>query len=182
MKNKLMTKVNTDLKRYGYENKFQKAFLKIPGFRYVFYLRLTQYHRKNKLIYSFLKLYARQMSYKYGIDMYDTVKIGKGFYIGHFGGIVINGAVEFGDNINISQGVTIGRVANGKKAGAPKIGNSVWIGANAIIVGNVKIGNNSLISPGAFVNFDVPSNTLVMGNPGKIIKQDYENNLVNNKS
>ena len=44
--------------------------------------------------------------------------------------------------------------------------------ANAVIIGNCKIGNNVLIAPGAFVNFDVPDNSIVIGNPGKIISRD----------
>lgn len=44
--------------------------------------------------------------------------------------------------------------------------------ANSSIVCNVKIGNNVLIAPGAFVNFDVPDNSIVIGNPGKIIARE----------
>jgi serine O-acetyltransferase len=44
--------------------------------------------------------------------------------------------------------------------------------ANSIIIGNAKIGNNVLIAPGAFVNFDVPDNSVVIGNPGRIIPRD----------
>ena len=44
--------------------------------------------------------------------------------------------------------------------------------ANSIIIGNCKIGNNVLIAPGAFVNFDVPDNSIVIGNPGKIIQRE----------
>lgn len=54
--------------------------------------------------------------------------------------------------------------------GSPIIGNCVWIGANTSIVGNVKIGDNVMIAPGSFINFDVPSNSIVFGNPG-IIKE-----------
>lgn len=53
----------------------------------------------------------------------------------------------------------------------PIIGNNVCINANAIVVGGVRIGNNVLIAPGAFVNFDVPDNSIVIGNPGKIISR-----------
>jgi serine O-acetyltransferase len=60
-------------------------------------------------------------------------------------------------------------MAEGKCKGTPTIGNNVCLSANAIIIGNVKIGNNVLIAPGAFVNFDVPDNSIVIGNPGKII-------------
>ena len=44
--------------------------------------------------------------------------------------------------------------------------------ANSIIVGGVKVGNNVLIAPGAFVNFDVPDNSIVIGNPGQIIRRE----------
>ena len=44
--------------------------------------------------------------------------------------------------------------------------------ANSIIIGQVNIGNNVLIAPGAFINFDVPDNSIVIGNPGKIIEKE----------
>ena len=75
---------------------------------------------------------------------------------------------RFIQNVNISSGVTIGQQNRGSKKGAPKIGKSVFIGANSIIVGNVKIGDNVLIAPGSYVNFDVPSNSIVVGNPAKV--------------
>ena len=46
------------------------------------------------------------------------------------------------------------------------------MGANSIVIGGVSIGDYVLIAPGAFVNFDVPSNSIVIGNPGKIIHAD----------
>ena len=74
--------------------------------------------------------------------------------------------------MNISTGVVIGRVNTGKKEGCPTIGNEVWIGANSVIVGKIKIGNNVLIAPNAYVNFDVPDNSIVIGNPGVIHYKD----------
>ena len=68
--------------------------------------------------------------------------------------------------------MTIGFERRGKRMGNPTIGDRVWIGSHAAIVGNVKIGNDVLIAPGAYVNFDVPDNSIVLGNPGKIIKKD----------
>lgn len=46
------------------------------------------------------------------------------------------------------------------------------MGTNAIVIGNIKIEDNVLIAPGAFINFDVPKNSIVIGNPGKIIHRD----------
>jgi serine O-acetyltransferase len=51
----------------------------------------------------------------------------------------------------------------------PTIGNGVWIGPNAIVVGGITVGDNALIAPGALVNFDVPADAVVVGNPGQIV-------------
>lgn len=61
--------------------------------------------------------------------------------------------------------------SQGKRMGVPSIGDNVVMNANAVVVGGVKIGNNVLIAPNAFVNFDVPDNSIVIGNPGKIIQR-----------
>ncbi|MCF1627480.1 DapH/DapD/GlmU-related protein [Tetragenococcus koreensis] len=54
------------------------------------------------------------------------------------------------------------------------IGNRVWIGANAIIVGGITIGDNVLIAANTFITENVPSNTIVFGNPA-IMKQNKKN-------
>ena len=73
-------------------------------------------------------------------------------------------------SFNISQGCLIGN-SQGKHAGTPIIGDNVCMNANSIIIGGVSIGNNVLIAPGAFINFDVPDNSIVIGNPGKIVER-----------
>lgn len=74
-----------------------------------------------------------------------------------------------GENCNISQGVTIGNISRGKLKGCPIIGNRVWIGANAVVVGNIKIGNDVLMAPLTYVNCDLPDGAVVSGNPLKIL-------------
>ena len=49
--------------------------------------------------------------------------------------------------------------------GSPTIGNNVWIGVNAAIVGRITIGEDVLIAPNSYVNIDVPSHSIVFGNP-----------------
>ena len=79
--------------------------------------------------------------------------------------------------------MTIGQENRGVRKGSPVIGDCVWIGINAAIVGNVKIGNDVLIAPNSYVNCDVPDHSVVFGNPC-IIKhrdnatEDYINNKV----
>lgn len=168
------TNIKSDLFRYyGKVNlsSFVKTFLLVEGFRYMFFHRvLTGCSKKNPL-YWVLFLIKRHYSYKYGFQIF-SINIGQGFYIGHFGTIVINGATIIGDNVNVSPGVVIGQVSRGSKKGVPVIGDRVWIGSNAVIVGNIKIGNDVLVAPGAYVTFDVPPNSLVMGNPGSIVKDN----------
>ena len=68
--------------------------------------------------------------------------------------------------------MTIGRENRGKREGSPIVGDCVWIGTNAVVVGKITIGDDVLIAPGAFVNFDVPPHSIVVGNPAKIISRE----------
>jgi serine O-acetyltransferase len=76
--------------------------------------------------------------------------------------------------------VNIGQANRGRKAGCPKIGNKVFIGTGAVVVGKIIIGDNVMIAPNALVNFDVPDNSIVIGNPAVVKQQtnateDYVN-------
>jgi serine O-acetyltransferase len=127
-------------------------------------------------------LLYRKYSFKYSIQIPLNTDLGRGFYIGHFGNIVINGNAKIGRNFNISNGVTIGQTNRGEKMGCPTIGNSVWLGVNSVIVGNIKIGDDVLIAPNSYVNFDIPSHSIVIGNPARIIMKEFATeNYVNNK-
>ncbi len=153
-----------------------KTFLKwlcVPKYRIIFLKRKCEINReKNKVKFFFYRLlYGHHMS-KYGVDIGAKALIGPGFIVRHVGGIAVNSGVVIGKDVEILQGVTIGYERRGKRKGNPTIGNNVWIGSNSIIVGNVIIGNNVLIAPGAFINFDVPDNSIVTGNPGKVKKSE----------
>lgn len=148
---------------------FLKAWIRKPGFRYSYYLRKTSSDKKSLLVY-FYKYMLRRYTYKFGIQIPINTKIGKGLYIGHFGNIVINNNAIIGENCNIAHGVTIGQTNRGKKKGYPTIGNKVWIGTGSVIIGNINVGNNVLIAPLTYVNNDIPSNSIAVGNPMKIIE------------
>jgi serine O-acetyltransferase len=88
---------------------FLKNYWLCPGFKYMVWHRIAHYARKKGLLfYVFPRLCLRRFSYKFGFDIPVETIIGKGFYIGHFGGIVITPKAIIGNNCNISQNVTIG--------------------------------------------------------------------------
>ena len=70
------------------------------------------------------------------------------------------------------KGATIGWKNRGKRQGAPVIGDCVWIGVNATVVGGITVGDDVLIAPGAYVNCDVPSHSIVLGNPCRVIARE----------
>ena len=141
------------------------------------------YHFKNKKILKTLyKIKLKILSERTLIQILPNTVIGKGFYIGHMGRIIINEDSILGDNINIATGVSIGQANRGKLKGSPRIGNSVWIGTNAVIVGKITIGDDVLIAPNAYVNMDVPDHSIVIGNPGIIhFKENATEYYVENK-
>ncbi|MGU3374227.1 serine O-acetyltransferase [Chryseobacterium sp. M5A1_1a] len=155
-----------------------------PNLHYIYIFRKAQKYQKKTIPGIFWRLVLRHYQIKYGFQIYPETEIGEGLYLGHWGALVINPKTKIGKNCNIAQGVTIGQQNRGKNEGFPVIGDEVWIGPNAVIVGNVKIGNNVLIAPNAYVNFDVPNDSMVVGNPGKIYPtleatKGYINNKVN---
>lgn len=109
---------------------------------------------------------------KTGIEFLGNPNIGAGLIIGHWGRIVINGNAKFGNEIMLTHNVTIGRDIRGAREGAPIIGNKVCIRTNSTVVGNITIGDDVLIAPNTFVNFDVPSHSVVIGNPATIHHKD----------
>lgn len=165
--------IKKDLSRYTHDTGLKSCIRNLfinQGFRYIYIYRKVNWHKlnNNKLkirIYRALLILFRIVD-KYEIP--DRATIGYGFYINHSGPIVINPNTIIGKNVNVHNGVTIGQQNRGKNIGSPIIGDNVWIGANAIIVGKVNIGNNVLIAPGSYVNFDVPNDSIVIGNPGVI--------------
>ena len=148
-----------------------RYILFVPGVQYIYFLRHAQ-EARNCISRFLWNVLLKLCSFKFGIQIPTGVRLGKGFRISHWGAIVMNPAVVLGNNCNIAQNVLIGN-SLGHKKGVPKIGNNVCINANAVVVGGVYIADNVLIAPGAFINFDVPPNSIVIGNPGKIIPREF---------
>lgn len=69
-------------------------------------------------------------------------------------------------------------LAQDSGGGCPTVGDNVFIGTNACVLGNIKIGNNVVIAAGAIVLQDVPDNVTVAGVPAKIVKQTGWNDIL----
>jgi len=181
-------KIKSDLYRY-YGDLSRKIFYKNllfdSGFRFSFYLRKCEGTRQGKKVQQLIKFFwlflLWRMGLKYHIHIPVATKIGYGFYICYGEFITITGESNIGNNFCINHGAIIGKTSRGKRKGSPTIGDNVWIGAHAVVVGKINIGNNVLIAPLAHVNFDVPNNAVVAGNPGKIISFSGTESYVINK-
>jgi serine O-acetyltransferase len=103
------------------------------------------------------------------IELPADCEIGPGLYIGHFGPLIVNGRAKLGQNCNLSQGVTIGVIQRGERQGVPVIGDRVYIGPNAVVVGGIEIGDDVAIGAGAVVTHSAPRLAVVAGNPAKIL-------------
>ena len=95
-----------------------------------------------------------------------SANFGPGFVLIHSQGVVINTGVIGGRNVYIEHQVTIGA----EKQQAPVIGDNVFIGAGAKILGAVRIGNDVKIGANAVVTKDVPDGATVVGIPAKVVK------------
>lgn len=93
-------------------------------------------------------------------------------------GIFISGGAEIGNDVVIFQHVTIGSntLSDSKGKGAPIIGDNVYIGAGAKIIGNVRVGNNCRLGANVVVTTDVPDNSVVVLEKPRIIHKENMDN------
>jgi serine O-acetyltransferase len=115
-------------------------------------------------------LLAAFMRFGYGIDLRSSAQIGPGLYIGHFGGIRVADC-RIGSGCSIAQQCQIGPAG----AAGPLIGDRVWVGAHARVLGAISVGDGVTISAGCHITRDLPARVLVVGNPARITMRDYDN-------
>ncbi len=147
-----------DKQRRGRRPLYQYFFRKCQSSS-SFYLSL------NKQIFRILK-------FVYHTEIYISTQIGGGLYLIHPFNISIHPRAIIGRNCNIYKGVTIGADCRGKRKGVPVIGDCVFIGINSTITGRVTIGDDVVIAPNTYVNCDIPSHSIVIGNPCIIKHKD----------
>lgn len=134
--------------------------------------RCGQKFHNSKLKFLSAIIYRIQF-YLYNTSLPHSVKLGENTQFA-YGGIacVIHERAELGDGCVIGQCITIG--GRSKHRDVPILGDNVYIGAGARVLGPIKIGNNVIIAPNSVVLDDIPANTIVGGIPAKIIRGNID--------
>lgn len=171
--------IASDYKKYQkYGGHFFSIVFLTQGFWAVFQYRIANFvHTKVKWklvrfpLLAFILLWQKNVEIFTGISIPYAAKIGHSFYIGHFGGIIINSKAVIGNNCNISQGVTIGVSGIDENRGTPILGNEVYVGANSVIAGKIILGNNVVVGACSMVKESFSENSIVLGVPAVLISQ-----------
>jgi serine O-acetyltransferase len=104
------------------------------------------------------------------IDIHPGAIIGRRFFIDHGAGVVIGETAVIGDDVTLYHGVTLGGTSWNKGRRHPTLGNGVLIGAGAKVLGPIRLGDNVRVGANSVVVKDVPSNSTVVGIPGKVVQ------------
>ncbi len=178
--------VCSDLYRYSGElssRAFRSHWRHEPGFRISFLFRFCKYLSDKPLaklgLYQAASYLYNRNCVRYGVHLNIHTKVGPGFYLSHPCAIIINDQATIGRNCNISQSVTLGVSNRGEHKGFPEIGDEVFIGPGAVILGGIKIGNRAAIGANAVVTKDVPEGAVAAGVPAKIISQSGSADYIN---
>jgi serine O-acetyltransferase len=143
-----------------------KAVLTDGSFAMILY-RLMQASQRWRL--SPLAMIFNKLNVMFGgCTIGRRAQFGPGFVVIHSHGIVINTAVVGGSDIRLEHQVTIG--AEHRKT--PILGDDVFIGAGARILGDVRIGSHVQIGANAVVLDDVPDNSTAVGVPARVIEHE----------
>lgn len=147
-------------KQYSERYQFSHLMIHYPDFAYMFFWRV-----KSKFF--FKNFFYKNYTY---LKVFGSTKIDGGVICFHPFATVLN-AQKIGKNFTFRNGITIGNKSNDNTL-LPIIGDNVDMGANSVIIGKVVIGDNVSIGAGAVVVKNVPSNSIAVGNPARIIKKE----------
>lgn len=139
-----------------------EVLLCYPGLHAILSYRVSHWlWRKNfKLIARIMSQIARFFT---GVEIHPAAKIGVGLVIDHGMGVVIGETTEIGENCILYQGVTLGGTGKEKGKRHPTLGNNVFVGAGAKVLGNIYIGDNAIIGANSVILKSVLDNSTVVG-------------------
>ena len=133
--------------------------------RAMFWLRLGSW-LKSKRVPALPGIIQRHICLRFGLEVSVSQDVGGGLYIAHPVGTVIS-VERMGRNCTVISNVTIGMR---NKWAFPRIGNDVFIGAGARVLGDITVGDGAVIGANAVVIDDVPAGATVVGIPARVVK------------
>lgn len=142
------------------KNDFRYLLIHYSDFAFIFFWRI----KSRFFLYKWL-FYPKSSFCK----IFRSTKLEGGVVCYHPYATVIN-AKSIGNNFIFRNGLTIGN-KNNDNGQLPVIGNNVEVGANVVIIGDIYVGDNVIVGAGSVVVKSIPSNSVVVGNPARIIKK-----------
>jgi serine O-acetyltransferase len=163
-----------------------KHFIITPGYKFTVWLRMTRCFKYNAVakvfLYPAFKYLLLRCQYKFGITISEDSDIGGGLFINRFGGIYFHRDVKLGRNVNVTHGVVLGQVNGGSKKGTPTIGDRVFLGSGAKIMGRVHVGDDAAIGANALVASDVPPMAVMAAPQATTISQRGSGMYINRQA
>jgi len=151
------------------KNPFQVVLL-YAGLHAIWCYRLS--HALHSLGLGFVARALSQLArFVTGVELHPAARIGRRFFIDHGAGVVVGETAVIGDDCLLYQGVTLGGTGNQTGKRHPTLGNKVVVGSGAKILGNIAIGDNVRVGANSVVLTDVPSNSTVVGIPGRVVRR-----------
>ena len=164
--NRYIKDVNSKEKIYTI---FEQGVWAIGVYRFGRWVRTVRIPIIDVILKILAHLFFKLMEIITGISLPAGADIGAGLYVGHFGYCIVHSHVKMGTNCSLGPGVIIGTQGVGKE-GAPVIGDNVYIGSGAKVLGNIKIGSNVKIGANSVVINDIADNCTVVGIPAKVVR------------
>ena len=166
---------------------FWRQWFRERGFRFTVVMRLCAFFRSQPWsrwgIYHLFRCWHRRQQVKYGTYVSFESEIGAGLYLGHLVCIVVNTQTVIGRNCTLGHEVTLGQTnARSRRPGCPVIGDNVYIGCGAKVIGGISIGDDSAIGPNSVVIKDVPPLAVVSGIPAQVISMKGSAGYVSNRA
>ncbi|CAG5068544.1 2,3,4,5-tetrahydropyridine-2,6-dicarboxylate N-acetyltransferase [Dyadobacter sp. CECT 9623] len=135
--------------------------------------RIASYYSRggivSLLLFPYIIFYKILVNFILGTEIPHDLKAGKGLRVFHGQALVVHSNTVLGSDCTLRQSTTIGN--NGSSDSCPVIGNHVDIGANVCIIGDIRIGDHVKIGAGSVVVKSIPSYSVAVGNPARIIRQ-----------
>lgn len=165
--------IRSDIYRFHGRMDFREFILCLltqRTFKILFWFRVTHAFGRHPFIGFVVRWKYRRVCEKYCVDLPWQTKIGKGIKLSHAYGLVVHGDTIIGDNVLLTHQVTLAT----EKGRAPVIGSRVRISPGAKIIGGVHIGDNVVVGANAVVVKDIPSNTVAVGVPARILERPFD--------